>query len=69
MTTALIFTALGLYLIFQGLAAEYLVDETEGTVSDEDKERYHKATPLRRFLVVSAGIASTCVGIYHFFHR
>ena len=68
MTTALIFIGAGLYLIFNGFTAEYLVDETEGTISDEDKEKYHKATPFRRFVVISGGVGSCGWAIYHLLH-
>ena len=67
MTTALIFVCVGLYLIFGGLTAEYLIDESEGLASPEEKEKA-KATPFKRFVVVCAGIASSGWGIYHLFH-
>ena len=67
MTTALIFVVTGLYLIFHGLTADYLIDESEGVASSEEKERA-KATPLTRFVVICAGIASSGWGIHHLLH-
>lgn len=67
MITALFFIAIGLYLIFQGFTADYLIDESEGLASEEWKERA-KATPFTRFVVICAGIASLCWGIHHLLH-
>jgi len=67
MTTALFFIAIGLYLIFHGLTADYLIDESEGVASEEWKERA-KATPFTRFIVICAGIASSGWGIHHLLH-
>jgi hypothetical protein len=67
MTTALFFIAIGLYLIFHGLISDYLIDESEGLASEEQKERA-KATPFTRLIVICAGIASSGWGIHHLLH-
>ena len=67
MTTALFFIAIGVYLIFQGLTSDYLIDESEGLASAEEKEKA-KATPLTRFIVICAGIASLSWDAHHFLH-
>ena len=54
----------GLYLIYKGLTAEYLIDESEGNATEEEKERW-KATPITRTLVVSVGSISILYGLYH----
>ena len=65
--TAIIFRAVGLFLIFNGLTAEYLVDAGEGTVTEDMKQK-SKATPLTRTVVVSVGIASAGWAVYHLLH-
>jgi hypothetical protein len=39
MTTALILIAFGLYLIYHGATDVYLIDESEGLASSEQKEK------------------------------
>jgi hypothetical protein len=63
----ILITGIGLYLVVGGLTAEYLIDESEGVASDEKREKAN-ATPVKRFIVVSAGIASFGYGIYHLLH-
>jgi hypothetical protein len=56
--SAAIFVVFGVYLVFNGLTAATLIDESEGAASEEQRAEA-EATPLKRFVVVTAG------AIYH----
>jgi hypothetical protein len=57
----------GVYLVFYGLTTESLIDESEGVASEEERLNA-KATPLKRALVVGAGIASCVYSVVRFLH-
>jgi len=59
----LLFSVLGVYLIIRGATADHLADESEG-LADKDRNDT-KATPLRRLVVVAAGLAASIYGIVH----
>ena len=50
------FLAMGAYLIIAGLTAKTLIDE-ETPVTEEERAKA-KATPLKRFAVVGAGLVA-----------
>ena len=64
MVTSLIFGAVGFFLVFNGLTAEYLIDESDGAASEEMKAD-SPATPLKRAVVVLAGLFSIAWSIFH----
>jgi hypothetical protein len=64
MVNSLIFGGVGLYLIFRGLTADYLIDESEGSATEEEKANSH-ATPLKRAVVVLAGLFSIAWSIFN----
>jgi hypothetical protein len=64
---AAIFVAVGIYLVFHGLTADTLIDESEGTASVEQREGA-KATPLKRLIVTSAGIIRAIYGLCKLFN-
>jgi hypothetical protein len=64
MVTSFIFGAVGVFLLFNGLTADYLIDESEGAASEEMKAD-SPATPLKRVVVVSAGLFSIAWSIFH----
>ena len=57
------FVVVGIYLVFHGLTADTLTDESEGTASGEQREEA-KAVPLKRLVVVTAGAISALYGIW-----
>lgn len=63
---AAIFVALGIYLVFHGLTADTLIDESDGMASKEQKAEA-KTTPLKRFVVVTAGVTSALWGLWKMF--
>jgi hypothetical protein len=62
-----IFVAIGIYLVFHGLTADTLIDESEGTAS-EGQRAEAKATLPKRFLVVTAGAISAFYGLWKLFN-
>jgi predicted secreted protein len=64
---AIFFIIIGIVLIIQGLTSAQLINESEISATDEERPRA-KATPLRRLVVVSAGVAAIVVGIYQLVH-
>jgi len=64
---AAIFVAAGIYLVFHGLTADTLIDESEGSASVEQREEA-KATPLKRLVVVIAGAISALYGLWKLFN-
>jgi uncharacterized membrane protein len=64
--SAAIFVVFGIYLVFNGLTAATLIDESEGTASEEQRAEA-KATPLKRFVVVTAGAISALYGLWKLF--
>jgi hypothetical protein len=60
---AAMFVVVGIYLVFHGLTADTLTDESEGTASGEQREEA-KAVPLKRLVVVTAGAISALYGIW-----
>jgi hypothetical protein len=57
--SAAIFVVFGIYLVVNGLTADTLIDEPEGTASEEQRAEA-KPTPLKRFLVVTTGAIMLC---------
>ncbi len=53
----------GVFLIIGGLTASHLVNESDVSAT-EDEWSKARATPLRRGLVVAAGVASILYGLY-----
>jgi hypothetical protein len=53
--SAATFLVFGIYLVFNGVTTDTLIDESEGTASEEQRAEA-KATPLKRFVVVTAGV-------------
>jgi hypothetical protein len=66
--SAAIFVVLGVYLVFNGLTADTLIDESEGTACEEQRAEA-KATSLKRFVVVTAGCISALYGLWKLFTR
>ena len=64
---AIFFIIICIVLIIQGLTSAQLINESEISATDEERPRA-KATPLRRLVVVSAGVAAIVVGIYQLVH-
>jgi hypothetical protein len=65
--SAAIFVLFGIYLVFNGLTAASLIDESEGTASEEQRTEA-KATPLKRFVVVTVGAMSALYGLWKLFN-
>jgi hypothetical protein len=57
----------GIYLVFNGLTADTLIDESEGTASEERRAEA-RATPLKRLVVVAAGATSALYGLWKLFN-
>jgi hypothetical protein len=65
--SAAIFLVFGIYLVFNGVTADTLIDESEGTATEEQRAEA-KATPLKRFVVVTAGAISALYGLWKLFN-
>ena len=57
--------AIGGYLIVSGLTARYLINESEFRATEEER-RAAKATPLKRIVVVGAGVAALIYSVILF---
>jgi hypothetical protein len=64
---AAIFVVVCIYLVFHGLTADTLIDESEGTASGEQWAEA-KATPLKRLVAVTAGAISAVYGLWKLFN-
>jgi hypothetical protein len=58
-----IFVVGGLYLIFRGITSDYLINESEVSATEEERENA-KATPLKRATVIAMGVLSVAFGLY-----
>ena len=65
--SAAIFLVFSIYLVFNGVTADTLIDESEGTATEEQRAEA-KATPLKRFVVVTAGAISALYGLWKLFN-
>ena len=63
----LFFIVGGLYLAFQGATADYLINEIGWSASNKEKENA-KATPLKRAVVMAAGVGSIAYGVCTFWN-
>jgi hypothetical protein len=57
----------GVYLIVVGLTAKTLINESD-VVATEEARRKAKATPVKRLLVVGAGVAAVVYGAVRLAH-
>jgi len=63
--TGIVFVVFGVFLIFGGLFAEYLIDTSVVSASEEEFKKA-KATPISRAVLVIVGLLMAIAGIYKF---
>jgi hypothetical protein len=57
------FLIIGVYMAIIGITSKTLISESDVIATEEERARA-KATPLRRLVVIGAGIASVVYGLF-----
>ena len=55
-------------IVFGGLSKHGFIAESDVSATDEER-RNAKATPLKRMIVVTGGVAAFVYGVVHLLHR